>query len=231
MCSMTFGPAIFPSLVIWPTKITGVWVRLANWINSAVHSLIWDTLPGLLSMYSVCRVWMESMMTTSGTISPIWWNIFWVCVSLNTKQWSFLAGIRSALSLIWRWLSSPDTYKTLYCSCKDICSKRVDFPIPGSPPNRVTEPGTSPPPKTLSNSSSGQRKRLSLSVVISAIGIGRLREGVLSSGGAHPFLVGFSTTSSTRVFHSLQLLHCPCHWGCCAPHFWQKKAFLTLLIG
>ena len=28
----------------------------------------------------------------------------------------------------------------------------MDFPIPGSPPIRVTEPGTNPPPMTLSNS-------------------------------------------------------------------------------
>ena len=30
---------------------------------------------------------------------------------------------------------------------------KVDFPIPGSPPNNTNEPFTSPPPKTLSNSS------------------------------------------------------------------------------
>ena len=34
-----------------------------------------------------------------------------------------------------------------------ICKTRVDFPIPGSPPKRTKEPSTSPPPKTLFNSS------------------------------------------------------------------------------
>src|SRR6056297_1202868 len=33
------------------------------------------------------------------------------------------------------------------------CSNKVDFPIPGSPPRRITLPLTIPPPKTLSNSS------------------------------------------------------------------------------
>ena len=32
------------------------------------------------------------------------------------------------------------------------CNNKVDFPIPGSPPTRVTEPGTNPPPITLSSS-------------------------------------------------------------------------------
>ena len=32
------------------------------------------------------------------------------------------------------------------------CNNSVDFPIPGSPPIRVTEPGTNPPPITLSSS-------------------------------------------------------------------------------
>ena len=31
-------------------------------------------------------------------------------------------------------------------------SRRVDLPIPGSPPNKIKLPGTSPPPKTRSTS-------------------------------------------------------------------------------
>jgi hypothetical protein len=32
------------------------------------------------------------------------------------------------------------------------CSSSVDFPIPGSPPSSISEPGTTPPPSTRSNS-------------------------------------------------------------------------------
>ena len=54
--------------------------------------------------------------------------------------------------------SSPVTYKAL--PAKDsglailaaVCSKIVDLPIPGSPPIKTTEPATSPPPNTRSNS-------------------------------------------------------------------------------
>ena len=36
---------------------------------------------------------------------------------------------------------------------------RVDFPIPGSPPTRIAEPGTNPPPQTRSNSAIPVRRR------------------------------------------------------------------------
>ena len=34
----------------------------------------------------------------------------------------------------------------------EICSINVDFPIPGSPDIKITEPGTIPPPSTRFNS-------------------------------------------------------------------------------
>ena len=37
--------------------------------------------------------------------------------------------------------------------------RSVDFPIPGSPPRRTTEPGTRPPPRTRSTSASPVRRR------------------------------------------------------------------------
>ena len=41
--------------------------------------------------------------------------------------------------------------------------------MPGSPPRRVKEPGTKPPPKTLLNSRSSVFNRISLSLFISFI--------------------------------------------------------------
>ena len=53
--------------------------------------------------------------------------------------------------------SSPVTYNTFlsFCSSENFaraCSNNVDFPIPGAPPNKITDPETKPPPKTLSSS-------------------------------------------------------------------------------
>ena len=43
-------------------------------------------------------------------------------------------------------------YKTFFLILRASCRSNVDFPIPGSPPKRVTDPGTKPPPRTVSNS-------------------------------------------------------------------------------
>ena len=58
---------------------------------------------------------------------------------------------RSARNLICSALSSPETYKTVppvAANCCDTCKSNVDLPIPGSPPIKTNEPGTTPPPKT-----------------------------------------------------------------------------------
>src|SRR5690606_38429046 len=51
--------------------------------------------------------------------------------------------------------SSAETYKTspwARAKWSPACSSSVDLPTPGSPPTRTTDPGTSPPPSTRSNS-------------------------------------------------------------------------------
>ena len=61
--------------------------------------------------------------------------------------------MRSARSFTCETDSSPETYKILIVSnFKATCNISVDLPTPGSPPTKITDPGTIPPPKTLSNS-------------------------------------------------------------------------------
>ena len=46
--------------------------------------------------------------------------------------------------------SSPEIYRTrspLFARSADTCKSNVDFPIPGSPPINISDPGTIPPPK------------------------------------------------------------------------------------
>ena len=57
--------------------------------------------------------------------------------------------------LIWRTDSSPEIYSTRApprARCSDACSKSVDLPMPGSPPTSISDPSTTPPPSTRSNS-------------------------------------------------------------------------------
>ncbi len=53
MCSSIFGPAMMPSLVMWPMTTTDVLVCLAYFCNRAAHSRIWETLPGEESIVAV----------------------------------------------------------------------------------------------------------------------------------------------------------------------------------
>ena len=46
MCSTTRGPAIWPSLVTWPTKMTAVPVRLAKRMSSLAAPRTCVTVPG-----------------------------------------------------------------------------------------------------------------------------------------------------------------------------------------
>ena len=57
---------------------------------------------------------------------------------------------RAARSLICRRLSSPETYRMRAPEemVWQICSSRVDLPMPGSPLSKTTDPGTMPPPST-----------------------------------------------------------------------------------
>ena len=53
MCSRIFGPAIVPSLVMWPMRKIDVPVDLAYLSSVAAHSRICETLPAEESISSV----------------------------------------------------------------------------------------------------------------------------------------------------------------------------------
>ena len=108
--------------------------------------------------------------------------------------------------------------------CKIVCSKRVDLPIPGSPPMSVIEPGTIPPPNTRSSSKSVVLMRGSSSAVTSdsLTGSGaccpmpvrawRLRRSLLT------LLLSGRMVISFIVFHAPHEGHRPTHLGESIPH-------------
>ena len=83
----------------------------------------------------------------------------------------------------------------------------VLLPIPGSPPSKITDPGTIPPPRTRSNS---LKPLVNLDIFFGEIS---LKEIDLLL-----FLI-----SSTMEFHELQLRHLPKYWEVSDPQFWQIK--------
>src|SRR5271165_3526360 len=125
--------------------------------------------------------------------------------------------------------SSPVAYSTgpPPLRAAAACSIRVDFPMPGSPPIRVTEPGTRPPPSTRSSSVEPVESRgCSRTACAASDDEASAREAAAPDRAA---LRGWAELSSAnRVFHSPQPAHCPCHFGEEAPQFWQIKTSLDL---
>ena len=66
ICSRILGPAMVPSLVIWPIRITGIPDPFAKRKRVAATSFIWLTLPAVDSTPGQYMVCTESTMRRSG---------------------------------------------------------------------------------------------------------------------------------------------------------------------
>ena len=101
------------------------------------------------------------------------------------------------------------TFLPAFATLLDTCIKRVDLPIPGSPPTSTNEPFTIPPPKTLSNSAISVENLSSSFVSIAFIFTGLDDEDL--SIRKTSFLEFFCSISSTNVFHFVHSGHFPSH--------------------
>src|SRR5690625_642228 len=153
---------------------------------------------------------MESIITNDGFDSLICWTISNTFVSAKTESKSVVIPRRSARNFVCCVDSSPETYNTDNCFSAneaDICKRSVDFPIPGSPPIKTSDPGTTPPPSTRLNSLIDVVIRGYFSDAIAVIFSGLL---VLCKPPAVSWFALFGATySSTSVFQLLQLGHFP----------------------
>lgn len=165
---------------------------------------------------------MESTIRMSGLVSAAASKMSDSRVSDRTNSDSGATPNRSARSFSWRSLSSPDTYNTLLSAQRllQICSSKVDLPMPGAPLTSTREPATAPPPSTRSSSPIPVEKRVSPSDDISCSRCGRL---LCPTGAAFVFTLpaeGFSICSS-MVFQAPQAGHFPCQRGVSFPQFVQ----------
>ena len=94
----------------------------------------------------------------------------------------------------------------------------MDLPMPGSPPSKVTEPATMPPPNT--RSSSPMPVATALAGVTSTSAIGR---GAAAGDAPTWRAVAGSTRSSINVFHARQPGHRPTHVGLDVPQSSHRK--------
>ena len=170
MCSNTLGPAMDPSLFTWPMTNTVTFFPLASCMRAMVQSFTCPTLPGGLSSAPLYKVWIESTMRMSGSSPATDWSTSSNAVSDSTSRLPPPTPSRWARSFNCRTDSSPETYSTRFPLHRlpQIWSIRVDFPTPGAPPTRTSDPFTAPPPSTRSSSPMPVKNRIS-SVVSTSV--------------------------------------------------------------
>src|SRR4051812_17414941 len=103
--------------------------------------------------------------------------------------------------------------------------------MPGSPPISTSEPGTTPPPRTRSNSSIPDDSRSATTVSMSAYNC-----GPAAAASVYRFAASVDTAraasagrSSTSEFHAPHSAHRPSHFCDCAPHSWQLNTVLVFI--
>ena len=163
MCSTTRGPAIWPSLVTWPTRMMAAPDFLANRISACAEARTCVTVPGADSTVSVHMVWIESITIRRGTApSDSVETMSSTEVSAASCTGASARPSRSARSRTCATASSPEIYTARWparASRLVACVSSVDLPMPGSPPTRSTEPRTKPPPVTRSSSAMPEDRR------------------------------------------------------------------------
>gem|GEM_PF-850798 len=108
-----------------------------------------------------------------------------------------------ALEVSCQTVSSHDTYIICLSINEANCNDSVDLPIQGSPESKIRDQGTIPHHSTLFNSSDFVIILSSFWFVFSSF------DKLIFSHFC--FELVFDSLNSTKVFHSLQKLHCHCH--------------------
>ena len=134
-------------------------------------------------------------------------------ISGRSHTFSLSAPNRSARKRTCCALSSAVTYNVRAGHAARSCMSSVLLPMPGSPPSKVTEPGTMPPPNT--RSSSGIVVACGWPIEPSTSVMGLASPGATSDMPAASDTSGSSgpSTSSTSEFHAPQVMHRPDHLG------------------
>jgi len=183
-------------------------VDLAIWINAAALSRTWVTDPGALVRSERKMVWMESTTITAGSSS---WTVRMMdstSVSANSRKLSEATPMRSARIFTCEGDSSPVTYSSFVSESRVANSViNVDFPMPGSPAIRTTDPSTIPPPSTRSSSTLSVRIRRSLPLWMSFNLRGRVEVAPEPTSPGLCFVE--EDRSSTMEFHAPHAGHCP----------------------
>ena len=150
---------------------------------------------------------MESITTSDGEILSMAAMMFGSDISGSNHKSGLMAPSRSARKRTCCALSSAVTYREGPFAPPRSCKSNVLFPIPGSPPSNVTEPGTRPPPSTRSSSSIPVGTGSDSLGFTSPIGVARPGGTSARPAASETRDSSGPSTSSTSEFHAVQTEH------------------------
>ena len=217
-CSSVLGPASVPSLVTWPTRITGTAVFLgvrlearrgrANLADGAGRAL--ELVGGQ------CLDRVDDQQRRRGRLGgsdDALDATSRAATSMPSPRAPLTsqAEARGAQSDLGRRLLArrvQDAPGGARRAAPHSASTSVDLPIPGSPPRRTSEPGTRPPPSTRSTLAHAERDPFGVSRrSVAERSCRRRGDGARATSSRRE--LPRSTGVSTRVFHSPHERHCP----------------------
>ena len=185
--------------------------RISDWAEPRT----WVTVPGADSTVSVHMVWIESMIgeAPAGALAQRGDDV--LDIGLRGEFDRRVAepeplGPQPHLRDRFFAGNIGDALARLAPARQQACISRVDLPMPGSPPSRMTEPCTKPPPVTRSSSAmpEGDARRF-----LGLAGQAFEREDpALGAGGARgdrPAIGLAEPVSSTMLFQPPQASHLP----------------------
>src|SRR6185295_6534280 len=116
-------------------------------------------------------------------------------------------------------------------SAAAACKSSVDLPTPGSPPTRMADAGTRPPPQTRSNSEIPLARRDGGSASPANSTKASFAPFLPLGTPSAPGTTERAAVSSTSVFHSPQESHLPIHLRLKPPQDWQAYRVWGCAIG
>ena len=173
-------------------------------------------------------VWIESITAMPGRSASSVVRMSRSAVSAPSATGASVSPSRAARIWTCAAASSPETYIALTpWRAKDAaaCRSSVDLPMPGSPPTRIADAGTSPPPSTRSSSSIPEAARGGASATVARSVSAMVRPRAPRGLGPAP-----SGASSTSEFQAPQASQRPAHLLWTAPHAVQVKTGAPLAI-
>lgn len=222
MCSRSFGPAIWPSFVMWPTRTTAHPEVFASSITAWATDRTCPGVPGQPGLSGCLMAWTLSKTAKSKPDSI--GRISCTPSRQTSEKPESPAFSRFALKATWDGDSSPETYRTRFPDAAieaHACNSKVDLPTPGSPASKATLPAIHPPPSTRSSSSIPEGTRFGGGILerSETTGIPSLPVSALDPG----------SRSSCKVPQPPQVGHRPNQAWDKKPHSAQRNLFPTFL--